>query len=158
MPDEAASEMMATRFSPERKACFSAMLTWSCDTPLAARCWISVLPSVVTMRILRPVISATISTPKWEMRRSRALPGILIFSSFSRRSSLIFFASGTTLPSRFSIGRCFSSIIRAISCGVETSESSSRPFFDSRSAASFAFASPVERRPMTTDSPRHSAW
>ena len=64
MPDEAASEMIATRFVPPMKASFSAMLIWSCETPFCARGSQRVPPAPsLTKRILRPVISATCSTP-----------------------------------------------------------------------------------------------
>mmetsp|Transcript_35323 Transcript_35323/g.112960 ORF Transcript_35323/g.112960 Transcript_35323/m.112960 type:complete len:223 (+) Transcript_35323:1631-2299(+) len=179
MPDEAASEMIATRFVPPIKASFSAMLIWSCETPFCARASQRVPPAPsLTKRILRPVISATCSTPKWPMTRSSALEGMSIASR--RRSSLsrIWTASGTAsgtagcssnskpfvrpppsrgAPSARVVGRCCSISERAISCGVETSLSSSRPARFSRSAASLALASPVESRPMTTHFPCRSA-
>mmetsp|Transcript_8926 Transcript_8926/g.29614 ORF Transcript_8926/g.29614 Transcript_8926/m.29614 type:complete len:336 (+) Transcript_8926:3294-4301(+) len=175
MPDEAASEMIATRFVPAMKASFSAMLIWSCETPFCARASQRVPPAPsLTKRILRPVISATCSTPKWPMTRSSALEGMSIASR--RRSSAFWIstASSTTgcatnpkplvrpppscgAPSARVVGRCCSISERAISCGVETSLSSSRPARFSRSAASLALASPVERRPMTTHFPCRNA-
>ena len=149
--------MMATLRLPSRNAVFSCRLSCSCVTPRGARDWTSVLPSrVVTMRVLRPVSSATSSTPKCETSRSRALPGILISSKLRIRASRI--SSACEIRSNpFTTGRCRSSRSRAISCGVLTSVSISRPAFTSRSMASLALASPVESKPITTHSPLASA-
>mmetsp|Transcript_20182 Transcript_20182/g.48411 ORF Transcript_20182/g.48411 Transcript_20182/m.48411 type:complete len:228 (-) Transcript_20182:1901-2584(-) len=154
IPMDAASEMIATFFLPKRNSRFSRLFTWSWFTPGPARISRVVFPSLVTSRCFRPVISATFSGPKAETIRSSALPGMRDFmlSSLSRRSRLS--ASTSSLSSN---ARCFSSRSRAISCGVLTSPSSSLPNLASRSAASFAFASPVDIKPMTTHMSLRSA-
>mmetsp|Transcript_13031 Transcript_13031/g.27750 ORF Transcript_13031/g.27750 Transcript_13031/m.27750 type:complete len:216 (+) Transcript_13031:256-903(+) len=172
IPEDAASEMMAIIFCPVRNAFFSEMFTWSCVTPAPARGSHRCPPrSSGTKRILRPVISDTCSTPKCEMIRSSAFDGSFRLASIVLSSSRLAIASGISSPSTSSllgrrpssvalalvVGRCFINMSLAISFGVETSLSSSRPTRLARSAASLALASPVESRPMTTQWPLASA-
>mmetsp|Transcript_19188 Transcript_19188/g.62674 ORF Transcript_19188/g.62674 Transcript_19188/m.62674 type:complete len:202 (+) Transcript_19188:1583-2188(+) len=158
IPEDAASEMIAIRFVPAKNASFSEILIWSWDTPAVARAsHRDPPPAAGTKRILRPVISATASTPKWQVMRSSALAGILMASSLANRVSRIWTAWGTCSPPAPQTGRCVSIIERAISCGVDTSVSSSLPARFSRSAASLALASPVDSKPMTMHLPSDSA-
>mmetsp|Transcript_46137 Transcript_46137/g.110619 ORF Transcript_46137/g.110619 Transcript_46137/m.110619 type:complete len:202 (+) Transcript_46137:1540-2145(+) len=158
MPEDAASLMTATGFLPLRKAAFSARLTWSWLMPFSARGSLRVVPSAwVTNLHLRPVISAILLTPNCATSMSSALPGILIRSSCATRLCFSSMAGCDSAPSAKVVGICFSSTSLAISCGVLTSPSSSLPATSARSAASFALASPVETRPITTHLPCSSA-
>mmetsp|Transcript_4119 Transcript_4119/g.10488 ORF Transcript_4119/g.10488 Transcript_4119/m.10488 type:complete len:239 (-) Transcript_4119:18-734(-) len=95
MPDEAASEMIATRFLSLKNSSFSRLFTCAIGTDFEPSCRsvlrvrTSIFPFSHTRRILRPVSSATLLTP----------PSLIIISSsgFSGSSITDILSSKTSL-------------------------------------------------------------
>mmetsp|Transcript_24527 Transcript_24527/g.62101 ORF Transcript_24527/g.62101 Transcript_24527/m.62101 type:complete len:200 (+) Transcript_24527:423-1022(+) len=158
MPALAASEMMATRFSPRMKAERSCKFTWSSGTFGFARLSVRAVPSGSNSNLrFRPVISATRSGPKCETTMSSAVGGMGSASSSATNASRRAASEPSPSPP---VGRCFSSSCRRISAGALTASISVSPLPPSppaRASASAMRAAPVLISPSTTEKPFASA-
>mmetsp|Transcript_150538 Transcript_150538/g.484013 ORF Transcript_150538/g.484013 Transcript_150538/m.484013 type:complete len:295 (-) Transcript_150538:376-1260(-) len=153
MPEEAASEMIATRFAPLWKllcSCTFALSTPLC--PLLRAANLNCEPTR-TKRWLRPVISATqAGPPKWAIKLSRGFGGNRKAFRRSLKCWAASAAHSTGRPPRSVVGKCTSNRCSRIISGPDTSSPTASPVARCRSLC-FILASCVDHKLSTTASP-----